>query len=259
MRRTAFLLSCLLLLVLLTSCAVPSHSKDFDSSAPAIGNPGPTTGKTIPTPVAVSEFVREHPDLGSIELVTEESCPGFLRNLTVTTDKGNYCFGLIDGVVCSVSDYYDKTSEIEEDDLKLGRLAFRDKGEKVVAVLGEPIEKSVKSERTTLGGREDEYLYWETWTYPHIEVTLMNFGTSAERPEDPGPVWAITARSAGYATTRGIEVGDPLQKVLRAYGTTNAVHEESGVAVFEFGEILCITIAIRNGAVESITARQLYD
>lgn len=259
MRRTIFSFSCLLVFVLLTSCAAPSGSRNTNSSVPNAGTTAPVANKTIATPASVSDFVRVHPDLGSIQSVTEESDRGFQLNLTVTTDKGSHRFGLMDGVVCNVSGYYDQTSDIVENDLKLGDIAVGDKSDKVRLILGEPDQKSVKSEPTTLGGREDECLYWETWTYPTVQVTFMNFGTSVERPADLGSVWAITAQSAGFVTTRGIQVGDPLQKVVKAYGTTNTIREESGAYILEFGEILCITVTIRNGVVENISVQQLYD
>lgn len=145
------------------------------------------------------------------------------------------------------------------EDLQLGDLSVGSTDVRMLALLGEPVRKFNKSGPTEPGGEEGAFLYREIWAYPGVQVTFLNVSNAGTPPPDIGRVWAITVSTTGYATPRGIQVGDPLQKVLKAYGTKCTVREEPGIKVLEYGEVLYITMTIRNGIVKSITTEQLYD
>jgi hypothetical protein len=94
--------------------------------------------------------------------------------------------------------------------------------EEVLGILGEPEKKEQHIESYPEFGYG---IYSETWSYPGLEVKLMDFASTDEENHLWKPVvWSIEVTGGSYATYRGVMVGDPEEKVTEAYGAPPYVY-----------------------------------
>lgn len=89
--------------------------------------------------------------------------------------------------------------------------------QEVLAVLGEPEKKEQRIEPDLYHSGND--LYLDSWSYPGLEVTFSDFGTPGEEKHNWNwVVCSIKVTGGRYATHRGVRVGDPVEKIIGAYG-----------------------------------------
>ena len=117
---------------------------------------------------------------------------------------------------------------------RLGEFKIGSSAAGILKILGTPQTKS-KSVFS-----ENDARYHQTWHYPKQGIT---FGMVAESREDKPKVGFIrVARPSTLATSRGIKIGDSVEKVVREYGChqdiENSVPDERFVAGSIYGGLV---------------------
>lgn len=148
----------------------------------------------------------------------------------------------------------DFASTSKTDDFVIYGLSSDSAVDAVRTKMGDPIEKSRISEQSV---HNPDYLaYWETWKYPGIEITFLNNGARNEpAPEDPGTLFTVVVTRSNVPTSRGIRVGDPVERVIEKYG---AARTESGVYYYESG-LQYVAFTVVTGRVTRIEVGSLLD
>lgn len=145
---------------------------------------------------------------------------------------------------------------VENEDYQIAGCCLGDTDDKVLSVLGPPLNKELSEERDLIGIKygadEKSMLYSETWTYPNAKLVFYNGGLSTEpRPADPGRLDSIVISGSGLTTQSGVRIGDSFEKVKWIY------RQREGVTPDDEGYVMgavALSFVIRDGVVANIEA-----
>lgn len=139
-------------------------------------------------------------------------------------------------------------------DFLIGGFGMDATAEQIENLFGEPLE--VKRSSETSYHNPDYNMYFERWIFPDIEIEFItNEAKGKPAPETPGSILNISATSNLYPTHRKIRVGDPLEKVFKAYGKAKL---EDGVYTYS-QDLSYIEFSVSNGKVLKITLGHWLD
>lgn len=140
------------------------------------------------------------------------------------------------------------------EDFQIGGLGMESTAEQISNLFGEPLEIQKSTEPSY--HNPDYNMYLQKWIYPDFEVEYINNELKGKPiPETPGNILSITMTTNLYPTARDIRVGDPVEKVFKAYGK---VEEEKGKYTYS-KDLSFIEFTVSGGKVSQITIGMWFD
>lgn len=137
------------------------------------------------------------------------------------------------------------------EDVKIANIGLDMSVEGVLSALGEPVGKEQKTETSP---NNDQYdVYFDIWQYSGLQVAFTDYGPKGEQKQSwQWAVYSILVTSGDYPTSRGVQVGDPEEKIVEAYGAPR----QPGVYSYEEGNLgfiyHALDFTVSNGVVKEI-------
>lgn len=138
-------------------------------------------------------------------------------------------------------------------DFFIGDIGLGMSSHEVENILGMPDKTSVVSEPSI--HNPDYTTYYETWSYPGLDVTFLTPALNDEPQPQPDRVFAIVATSPRFTTPRGLRVNDSVKELFSAYQKTSLTE---GAYSYE-KELSVLSFVVKTGIIQEIEVHQTLD
>lgn len=102
----------------------------------------------------------------------------------------------------------------------------------VLKTFGEPVKKT-QTVMPSLHQPDTLLVYIDTWEYDKIELVFFTVaGKSKPVPKEPKGLICIKTTDERYSTTRGVKVGDSVEKVIEKYGFIGITETEKDYYIY---------------------------